>query len=639
MATRKRRLRKRKRLVLKSDLSRPSSSSSGSLLPKVNRLNSASSDGGFSQTVTTQTGRKKTLDAESCEPETHPYHAHLHSSLRAFRFRKWRPLNPDQVPQSAVTRCRPLSCRPTSSQALRSADVSNLLTPPLQPAHHRPCSASQLLMQKRPDTPRVDYGPFDMLSPRVLAHLVTDPRPLTPLSTYGDVIEERRYKKRGKKAKSNGGPSDEAAEGKTRDAQTDADGTRFFDNDGEVSVTSGIESDGLDSDDDKDSSDNSDDDDDNDSISELEKGKEPPVDKNRRAPDLHLRPERLDQLYIPENKRDHARRFDFDASKCEIPAYEFECPVEAPYNKINFRFHACEGSDWRHTNYAIGAEIPSNLTAMFDRLLEMEKRQIETEEWEEKRMKQLAAAAAVAAARRRAASRRLASGKPVWRGAGVSNGLSSGSSGVGGLDNSSNGCNSSSSKRCCHSCLQQACVGDCPDKRVPATSRLAAACARCHQPLCTGTCTELRYDQRMRRPRSDEDDSAHLPHSRFTGHRNCKTCQQRHNAKFINANNLVLGRPKSAFSTYSRGKGSAKPRDLRPKSAFELSDGLSKGMERLGIDPLQPTPPAGEKPPRAHSRAGLLPGKSYNSNLSRSLADISSKRKRSAKAKKRVSAL
>ena len=480
-----------------------------------------------------------------------------------------------------------------------------------------------------------------MLSPRVLAHLVTDPRPLTPLSTYGEVISPEKPKKKGKKDRAAGKGDGEKIESKTRDAQTDSEGTRFFDNDGEMSVTSGIESDGLESEEDNDDSSSSDDDDDddNDSISELEKGKEPPVDRNRRAPDLHLRPERLDQLYIPENKRDHARRFDFDASKCEIPPYEFGCPVEEPYNKINFRFHAREGSDWRTTNYAIGADIPSNLTAMFDRLLEMEKRQIETEEWEEKRMKQVSAAAAVAAARRRAASRRLASGKPIWRGAGMANstGGSSGGSGSGGLDKSSNG-SSSSSKRCCHSCLQQACVGDCPEKRVPATSRAGASCAKCHQPLCTGTCTELRYDQRMRRPRNEDDDSGHPAH-RYYGHRNCKTCQQRHNAKYINANNLLLGRPKSAFSTFSRGKSSAKPRDLRPKSAFDLTDGLSKGIEQLGIDPLQPTPPASEKPPRPHSRAGLIPGKSYSSNLSRSLTDLSSKRKRSAKAKKKVPAL
>ena len=524
---------------------------------------------------------------------------------------------------------------------MKGADIPNgpcTPAPPLQPFHHRPCSASHLLMQKRPDTPRVDHGPFDMLSPRVLAHLVTDPRPLTPLSTYGDVIEERKSKKRGKKAKTNGQSEDEKIDNKTRDAQTDVDGTRFFDNDKEVNLTSGVESDGLESEEDRDSSDDSDDDDDddNDSISELEKGKEPPVDWNRRAPDLHLRPERLDQLYIPENKRDHARRFDFEASKCEIPAYEFECPLEPPYNKINFRFHAREGSDWRHTNYAIGADIPSNLTAMFDRLLEMEKRQIETEEWEDKRMKQVAAAAAVAAARRRVASRRLASGKPVWRGAGMSNSLN----GInGGLDNNGNASSSLSSRRCCHSCLQQACVGDCPDKRVPASARLAAACVKCHQPLCTGTCTDLRYDQRMRRPRGEEDDFLLHSHLRYAGHRNCKTCQQRHNAKYINANNLVLGRPKSAFSTYSRGKHSAKPKDLRPKSALDLSEGLSKGIERLGIDPLQPAPPPSEKPPRPHSRAGLIPGKSYSSNLSRSLTDLSSKRKRSAKAKKRVSAL
>ncbi|GFO24089.1 hypothetical protein PoB_005059400 [Plakobranchus ocellatus] len=648
MATRRRRLRKRRRTTAqKSDLSRPSSSSSGSVLPMVHRP-IKSSDKSLSLNANVQSGRESKQDAGTFDPDSDPYHAHLHSSLQAFRARKWRPLTPDQVPQPVVTRCRPFSLRPRSSLGLRATEISSrpcTPAPPSHPSQRRPCSASDLLLQKRSDTPLVNHGPFDMLSPRVLAHLVTDPRPLTPLSTYGDVIDDGMSRRKKKKAKGNTMDKDGNVvhDGKrVKDAETETDPSHVDGNEGGKKHANGIARGELENDtddDDSSSSEDDDDDDDNDSISELERGKEPPVDKNRRAPDLHLRPERLDHIYTPENKRDYAKRFDFDASKCEIPAYEFESPVGPPYNKINFRLHAREGTDWRHTNYAIGADVPSDLVAMFDRLLEMEKRQIETEEWEDKRMKQVATAAAVAAARRRAASRRLASGKPIWRGAGAVN-TTYNNSFSGGWDINSN-CNSSSSnvinsKRCCHSCLQQACVGDCPEKRM-AASHATAVCSKCHQTLCTGTCSETQYDQRMRQPRGEVDAPENVSHAKYPGHKNCKSCQRRHNAKFINANNLVLGRPSSAFATFSRGKGSAKPKDLRPKSALDLSDGLSKGIEKLGIDPLQPIPPTSEKPPRPHSRAGLIPGKTYHSNLSRSLTELSSKRRRSAKAKKKVS--
>ena len=38
---------------------------------------------------------------------------------------------------------------------------------------------------------------------------------------------------------------------------------------------------------------------------------------------LKLRPEKLDAIYVPEDKRD-MRRFDFDAENTQSPPYEFK---------------------------------------------------------------------------------------------------------------------------------------------------------------------------------------------------------------------------------------------------------------------------------------------------------------------------
>ena len=233
---------------------------------------------------------------------------------------------------------------------------------------------------------------------------------------------------------------------------------------------------------------------------------------------------------------------------------------------------------------------------MFDRLVDIERRQIETEEWEDKRFRGL---------RRRgprASSAVLTTSTKEAR-----------------------------EKKCCSLCLQPACVGDCPTKRNPLN-----CCDNCHQPLCTGSCKDTRYEQRMRLPR--DESSAALPPRPLGGPRSCKSCHKKHTAKLINANNVVLGRPTSAFSTYTRGRHSAKPKtDLRPSSAANVSDCISKGIERLGIDPVRPPPPSSAKSRRPRSRGDIIPGKTYFSNLSRSLTDLShtKKKKRSKSAKSR----
>ncbi|XP_005091749.2 putative uncharacterized protein DDB_G0291812 [Aplysia californica] len=542
------------------------------------------------------------------DPDSQPYHEHLSSSLQAFRARKWRPLTPDQVPGTTVTRCRPISGRPSSSR-----DPNLSLAIPLRPSSEptvyrdgRQTGGYSYLYQRRPDTPRVNPGNFDTLSPRILSHLVTDPRPRTPNSSYGDVIETTR---RPRKSKRRGQRANVASKA---DLQEEVDGdvedVSHLNGEGKLVDEDGEDKDGHDDnnndddDDDVDSESDSDSDSDNDSISELEKGNEPPVDSNRTIPDLHLRPERLDHVYTPENKRD-MRRFDFDAEKVDIPAYEFECPIPAPFTRINFRFHARENSDWRYHQSNLGPADPE-LSAMFDRLVDISRRVIETEEWEEKRMRSL---------RKRPASRAASANRAHASSAATSAMVYS-------RDN----------KRCCSSCLQAACVGDCPDKRVKPN-----CCENCRQPLCTDTCDETKYEQRMRQPRDDASSGNASRPPLPSGPRSCRPCQRRHTAKLINANNVVLGRPNSAFSTYSRGKSSAKPKtDLRPTSAFNLSECIYKGIEKLGIDAVRPTPPSSAKPGRPRGRGDMMPGKTCFSNLSRSLTDLSPKRKRRTKSAK-----
>jgi hypothetical protein len=189
-------------------------------------------------------------------------------------------------------------------------------------------------------------------------------------------------------------------------------------------------------------------------------------------------------------------------------------------------------------------------------------------------------------------------------------------------------------KRCCGLCLQSACVGDCPEKRP----RLPAGrCDKCFQPLCTGACQDSRYDQRMRSPRSSDnlvlEDRPPPPPPRPPS-RGCHSCARRHNAKLLNANCLLLGRPKSLLVTYSRGKASTRPpRDLRPASATTLHSSLIKDFEKLGIEPQQPAPPKAAQPSRPRSRHALMPGKSSRSQRKASISDQPARKKRARSAR------
>nr|KAG5687253.1 hypothetical protein BaRGS_016428 [Batillaria attramentaria] len=423
----------------------------------------------------------------------------------------------------------------------------------------------------RPDTPLVNQGNFDTLSPRILSQLLDDVSPRPPSASYGDRVLTRGDKR-----------------SRTKDPFK-----QIFPDD--LSTTSGFDSD-------DDDEDEEDDDDDDDEASDSENGGfEPSLDEVRRKVPypqnvLHLRPEKLDAIYVPEDKRD-MRRFDFDAENVDLPPYEFKCPLPDKLMNVNLRLCAREGTDWRDSLKTLPLNsVSANVSGMMDRLVELEKMQIVTEDWETKRLRQL--------------------GRPRPQ-----NAAGSGSTISGGSRATSARIRD---RRCCGNCLQAACVGDCPDKRLNATA--SGRCEKCRQPLCTGACQDSRYEQRMRHSRSSDALELEVgpppPQPARSPSRGCVSCQRRHTAKLINANNVVLGRPKSSNATFSRGKASLRPRDLRPASAVNMNTSMLKDFERLGIEPQQPSPPTKSPYQRPRSRNGLLPGKSCRSNRKYSLTDV-----------------
>ncbi|KAK6186363.1 hypothetical protein SNE40_008411 [Patella caerulea] len=443
------------------------------------------------------------------------YHSQLAASLKAFQDKKWRPLNENRI-EPMVLRCRPQSSasssRPKSS--ICKGITSSMTPTPNPPSRPRSVPSDKLQptnSYRRPETPEVKPGKFDTLDPEILAKLIGKER---PESVYGERCVTD---------------------------QSDVDAS-----DEDVCSASGIDSD----------------------ASTLENGVEPEVDSDRKVPDLNLRPETLDAIYVPEDRKER-KRYDFDANNVDIPPYEFQCPIPKAYQHLEFSIIAKQGLSWRSLT-----EMPQskNIERFFDRLISLEKMQQETVE-SEIRVKS------------RPQSRRQLSSRT--------------------------GSAKSRDKRCSNSCLQLACVGDCPDKTAN------DICKTCLQTFCNGSCL-MSYEQHMRQPRTEEAPKV-APRQ---NPRCCSSCLKKHTAKFINANNTLLGRPRSGNATFSRGINYIKPRDLRPKSAAVISSTSLQQLEDLGIEPCQSTSrPSTAMSGRPRSRNGLLPGKSFSSNRKCSITD------------------
>lgn len=321
--------------------------------------------------------------------------------------------------------------------------------------------------------------------------------------------------------------------------------------------------------------------DENDSISGIDSTSDSERDSDYEAemnqsviPELNLRPEKLDHIYVPENKRSW-KRFDFDADHVDIPPYEFKSPLPDAFGNLDLSQLVKLKQNWRdHIRHIPREECAAEL---FDRVVELEKLQQETEEWEVKRAVQ------ISLKKNQVPLKRTPPIKPK-------------------------------DKRCCPGCLQLACVGDCPDKSVQ-----LFCCDTCKQPYCTGTCRDIKYEQRMRQSRIDIDE---LPPTKVTNSRTCASCLRKNNSKFINANNVVLGRPKSCNSTYSRGQNSLKPKDMRPSRVeTPVNSTLIKSLEKLGMEPYQQTKQVNSRIQRPRSRNSVFPSKSYFSQRKDSITE------------------
>ena len=322
--------------------------------------------------------------------------------------------------------------------------------------------------------------------------------------------------------------------------------------------------------------------------SETDSDFEPVIIADVNIPELNLRPEKLDAIYVPEPKRGW-RQFDFDMSNLDQPPYEFKNPFPDYLDDVDLKQMAKQKWNWRHHIKQKTGPRPEDLEGILDRLVELEKLQMDTVAWEQKRIAQM----------RKSASRRSGSAKIKDR-------------------------------RCCSQCLQSTCCGDCPDKLVQSNT-----CDFCRQSLCTGTCKEMTYDQRMRQGRI-EDERPITPKIPFP--RACTTCQKRNPSKFLNANNLILGQPRFNNATYSRGQCAHKVKDLRPKTATGFPVEVVREFEKLGLETTQPPRPnTAMSITRPRSRNSLYPGKSFNSQRKNSLTEVDKpsfiRRRRSKSAK------
>ena len=403
-----------------------------------------------------------------------------------------------------------------------------------------PASSLRQKLVTRPDTPSdVRPGKFDTLRPSVAAELMGPVE--RPTSDYD-------------------GPADDKA---PFVEELIAETKKYIEND-DTSTTSGIDSGASDNE-----SPSSDEDSDF----------EPEIDEDIVIPELNLRPEKLDAIYKPEPKRGW-RQYDFDMSNIDIPPYEFQSPFPEDLEGLDLRQMAKLKWNWRNH---VKSKVPrdSDLEGVLDRLVEFEKLQADTIEWENKRAAQI----------RKTLPRRNNSSKSLQS------------------------LIKDKEKRCDPDCLQATCFGDCPEKIMTRPT-----CEYCRQAYCTGTCKDLKYEQRMRQARLEEERPV-TPKPPFP--RACASCQKRHNAKFINANNLILGTQRLNNSTFNRGINSQKPRDMRPKTPNSLPKEVLKEFEKMNIDAaLPPRPNTTMAINRPRSRNSMFPGKSFNSQRKNSLTEL-----------------
>lgn len=325
------------------------------------------------------------------------------------------------------------------------------------------------------------------------------------------------------------------------------------------------------------------------------------IDVNH-LPDLQLRPEQLDHIYVPEYSKGDRRKYDFDINNVTIPEYEFAAPLSKEIQTLDISALSCKEHNWRHyTEIKPEDEIESNI---IDRLIDLERLQKKTKDWEVTRKEKIMRLARLREAKSKIGSTmRHQSAKLRER-------------------------------KCCSDCTQIYCIGNC---NVPAPKdNVCKLCDEYHPP---GSCSQNVYTNRSRSERVSLDDEPPKPPPNQRP-KSCHSCSRITSAKLINANNVVLGRPKSGHHTFSRAQNNYKPPPSRSASLSQITPEIEKELMKLGINPQsvikqdpRPTTPQPERPSTAcatetRGRAAISPGKSYFSQRRTSLTDIAKSTRR-----------
>ncbi len=308
---------------------------------------------------------------------------------------------------------------------------------------------------------------------------------------------------------------------------------------------------------------------------------------------LKMRPEKVDSLDLPEYKRGDRRKYDFEVSTSEIPVYAFPGPLSDDLQELDLRDLSGKNKDWREVMTSDDPVDPEE-EYILDKLsgyAKLEQKTIEAE--------RIRAAKVKAVRERQQRSRiygmaRVQSAK-TWR-----------------------------ERRCCGSCMQPACVGDCPTKPLA----VGSGCSVCGERDCSGDCSVAVYDSRTRTPADDSSDTPTAPPSRP---RSCTTCRARHAAKYINANQLLQGRPRSSHATYSRGQQFQGKPETRFDRRNDIEPELVQEIQTWDINPREASDVREQSndiithredaPTRRRGRAAAIPGKSWFSQRRYSLTD------------------
>ncbi|XP_064611541.1 uncharacterized protein LOC135475547 [Liolophura sinensis] len=313
---------------------------------------------------------------------------------------------------------------------------------------------------------------------------------------------------------------------------------------------------------------------------EAGKGEEPLLDRHRDIAQMTLRPEKWDDIYNPPTRND-PRRFDFDAETIDLPEYEFADPLP----------DYCAGLDLLAVN---SPQNPLNMVAketgdsrllihLIKRLADMEKYQTETVQAENKRKEKL----------RQSIARPKLVKTPTFSG-------------------------NVRDRSCSSECLQIACTGNCPCKR-----NQSDRCGHHGDTVIHAGSVDVEYDLCMRQNQSPPE-SSKVP-ERPCWSQSCNSCKKGHMAKYINANNVILGRPRSGNSTYSSGQGTRKLKDLRTKDSSQLTSGVVSEFEKLGMKTNKP--PYCKSRIRPKGRNAISPGKSFFSQRRESLTKLTTKQR------------